>query len=384
MERMKRMDKKKRIAIIGCGGMGGGHAIAIGSGTGNAVYNANSSQERGTKIFDTSANTDISTKLELAGVYDINPARMDWAREKGFALYDSYESMLKDESVDIVLIATPNHLHKDMAITAMRAGKHVLCEKPVMMNSRELEEVILVSRETGRLFYPRQNRRWDRDFRIIKKIYEEKLVGSVFRIESRVQGSRGIPGDWRKEKEYGGGMMLDWGVHLLDRLLFMIPDKVETISCRLSYVLNEEVDDGFTMFLTFAGGLSVLVEVGTCNFISLPLWYIGGDKGSAVIDNWKCEGKLVQLSSWEDKDTLPIMAGAGLTKTMAPRDQKSLITLPLPGVVYDDNELYSNVVDAVNGEAEPCVTAGEALRVMRLMEAAIRSSEEGKTIRVDE
>ena len=55
-------------------------------------------------------------------------------------------------------------------------------------------------------------------------------------------------------------MMLDWGVHLLDRLLFMIPDKVETVNCRLSYVLKEEVDDGFTMFLTFAGGLSALVE----------------------------------------------------------------------------------------------------------------------------
>ena len=91
----------------------------------------------------------------------------------------------------------------------------------------------------------------------------------------------------------------------------------------------------------------------------------------------------MQLSSWEDKDTLPIMAGAGLTKTMAPRDQKSLITLPLPDVVYDDNELYSNVVDAVNGVAEPCVTTEQALRVMRLMEAAIRSSEEGKTVRVD-
>ena len=377
------MDEKKRIAIIGCGGMGGGHAIAIGSGTGNAVYNADSSRERGMKIFDTSANTDISTRLELAGIYDINPDRMRWAREKGFALYDSYESMLQDQSVDIILIATPNHLHKDMAIAAMKAGKHVLCEKPVMMNSRELEEVIEVSRETGKLFYPRQNRRWDRDYRIVKKIYEEKLVGNVFRIESRVQGSRGIPGDWRKEREFGGGMMLDWGVHLLDRLLFMIPDKVETVNCRLSYVLKEEVDDGFTMFLTFAGGLSALVEVGTCNFISLPLWYVGGDRGSAVIDNWKCEGKMVQLSSWEDKDTLPIMAGAGLTKTMAPRDQKSLITLPLPDVVYDDNELYSNVVDAVNGVAEPCVTAEQALRVMRLMEAAIRSSEEGKTVRVD-
>lgn len=375
---------KKRIAIVGCGGMGGGHAIAIGSGTGNAVYNADSSKELGTKIFGSSANTDISAKLELAGVYDIRSDRRKWAAKRGFALYESFDAVLKDASVDIVLVATPNHLHKEMSIAAMRAGKHVLCEKPVMICSRELEEVLAVSKETGCLFYPRQNRRWDRDFRIIKKIYDEKLIGEIFRIESRVQGSRGIPGDWRKEKEHGGGMMLDWGVHLLDRLLFMIPDPIETVNCRLSYVLEEEVDDGFTMLITFAGNKSALVEVGTCNFVSLPLWYAAGTQGSAVIDNWRCEGKMVQLASWEDKDAAPIMAGAGLTKTMAPRDETSLITQPLPDIVYDDNELYSNVVDAIEGKAQQIVTGEHALRTLRLMEAAVRSSESGETVRFEE
>lgn len=378
------LDKKRRIAIVGCGGMGGGHAIAIGSGTGNAVYHANSAEEIGNRIFDTGANTDISKKLELSGVYDIDPERMKWAEEKGFPLYESYEAMLKDETVDIVLIATPNHLHKDMAIAAMRAGKHVLCEKPVMRSSRELEEVLRVSRETGKIFYPRQNRRWDRDFRIVKEIYEKKLIGNVFRIESRVHGSRGIPGDWRKEREYGGGMMLDWGVHLLDRLLYIIPCRVETVSCRMSFVMGEEVDDGFTMMLTFEGGLSVLVEVGTCNFISLPLWYVAGENGSAVIDNWKCEGKMVCLSSWEDKDAVPILAGAGLTKTMAPRDGNSLTTVPLPNVIYDENELYSNVVDVINGKAEQIVTGEQALRVMHIMEAAMLSSETGTVVKITE
>lgn len=93
---------------------------------------------------------------------------------------------------------------------------------------------------------------------------------------------------------------------------------------------------------------------------------------------------MVQLASWEDKDTTPIMAGAGLTKTMAPRDEKSLITQPLPDVVYDDNELYSNVVDVIEGKADQIVTGAHALRVMRLMEAAIRSSQSGETVRFEE
>lgn len=373
--------KKRRIAIVGCGGMGGGHAIAIGSGTGNAVWGANSSQETDPNIIlDKTLDTDISQKLELAGVFDIEPERMKWVAERQYGIYESYDAILQDDTVDIVLIATPNHLHKDMAIRAMKAGKHVLCEKPVMMNSRDLEDVMKVSKETGMVFYPRQNREWDKDYKIIRKIYEEKLVGKCFRIESRVHGSRGIPGDWRGIKKCGGGMMLDWGVHLLDRILAMVPEKVVSVYGKLSHITNDEVDDGFTVILTFESGMTALVEVGTCNFISLPLWYVAGDQGSAVIDNWKCEGKMVRLSSWEDKDAVPILAGAGLTKTMAPRDDKSLQKVPLPEVQFDNNELYSNLVDTINGEAEQIITQEHALRVLKLMEAAEKSSETGEII----
>ena len=192
------IDNKYAVGIVGCGGMGGGHAIAIASGTGNAVWNDDSNE--GTP-WEGNMNSDISQKLTLAGVYDIDPARQKWAADRGFRNYDSYEDMLADENVDIILIATPNDLHCEQAIAAMRAGKHVLCEKPVTPTSAELEEILAVSKETGMVFYPRQNRRWDKDFRIIKKIYDEKLLGETFNIECRVQGSRGIPGDWRGMKK---------------------------------------------------------------------------------------------------------------------------------------------------------------------------------------
>jgi len=368
------IDNKYAVAIVGCGGMGGGHAIAIASGTGKAVWNADDAA--GT-AWEGNLNSDISRKLTLAGVYDINPARQQWAAERGFKNYASFEAILEDQDVDIVLIATPNHLHHYMAVAAMRAGKHVLCEKPVTPTSAELEDILAVSRETGKVFYPRQNRRWDKDFLIIKKIFDENLLGKTFNIESRVLGSRGIPGDWRGIKEYGGGMMLDWGVHLLDRLLIMVPEKVKKVFCSLTHVTNDEVDDGFKMHMTFESGLTAVVEVGTCHFLTLPLWFIAGNHGTAQIDNWKCEGKMVRLKSWEDKDAVPILAGAGLTKTMAPRGDNSVEVLPLPSVDFDHNELYSNLVDTINGTAEQIVTGEQALRVLKLMEAAFESSEKG-------
>ena len=367
------MGKLVRVAIVGCGGMGGGHALALGSGTGKAVWN----------IFDDKRTaldkytTDISKKIELAGIYDIDPARQEWAEAQGFYNYPSYQAVLDDPEVDVVLVATPNHLHKEMSITAMRAGKHVLCEKPVTPTSSELEEILAVSKETKKVFYPRQNRRWDKDFLVIKKIYDEKLLGEIFNVESRVLGSRGIPGDWRGKKEFGGGMMLDWGVHLLDRLLIMIPEKVKKVFCSFTNVTNDEVDDGFKMHMTFESGITAVIEVGTCHFIRLPLWLIAGDHGTATIDNWSTDGKAVRVKSWEDSDAKPILAGEGLTKTMAPRQGESTEEVSLPEVQYDRNELYSNLADVVNGEAEQIVTGEQALRVLKLMEAAFESSEKG-------
>ena len=371
------MGKILNIGIIGCGGMGGGHAIAISSGTGNAVWNADSADG---SAFKGSRDTDISKKLSLAGIYDIDPARQKWAADRGIKNYESYEAMLADDNVDIILIATPNHLHKDEAIAAMRAGKHVLCEKPVTPTSAELEEILNVSKETGKVFYPRQNRRWDEDFLMIREIYEKDLLGKTFNIESRVLGSRGIPGDWRGKKEYGGGMMLDWGVHLLDRLLYMIPEKIRKVFCSLTHITNNEVDDGFKMHLTFESGLTAVVEVGTCHFINLPLWLIAGNHGTAVIHDWSCDGKMVRLKSWEDKDAAPILAGSGLTKTMAPRGDNSVEELPLPVVDFDHNELYSNLADVINEGAAQIVTGEEALRVLKLMEAAFESAESGTVI----
>ena len=364
------IDNKYVIAIVGCGGMGGGHAIAITSGTGNAIWNTDSASG---KCWKGSLNTDISKKLMLSGVYDIDIKRKKWAQDRGLFNYESFEAILEDKIVDIVLIATPNDSHRELAIASMRAGKHVLCEKPVMMSSVELEDVMKVAKETGKIFYPRQNRRWDEDFRIMKKIYDEKLLGDMFNIECRVMGSRGIPGDWRGTKAHGGGMMLDWGVHLIDRLLVMIPEKIKTVFCSLSHITNDEVDDGFKMHITFESGLTAVIEVGTNHFISLPLWYAAGSHGTVQIDSWECNGKIIQVKDRVDEDAAPILAGAGLTKTMAPRLENSVITSALPKVEFDNNELYSNLVDTINGSAEQIVTTEQALRVLKLMEAAFES-----------
>lgn len=360
-----------KIAILGCGGMGSGHALAI-SGKAEEkpeflsydVY-----QERQIEI------AELKGKLELAGIYDISRERMTWVAENGWRCYESYDEILADSEVDIVLVATPNHLHREQSIRALRAGKHVLCEKPVMLSSEELIEVMAVAEETGKVFYPRQNRRWDYDYLVAKGVFDGGSLGEVFSVETSLVGSRGIPGDWRRVKAYGGGMMLDWGVHLLDRLLQMIPGKITSLYCKCSYTTCEECDDGFRAWLNFENGITAHVLVSTCNFIDTPHWYIAGREGTAIIEDFSANGKIVRVTNWDEGDVKPIQAGEGLTKTMAPRDEQSTQEVALPQVVVDRNGLYLNLVDTVNGTAAPLVTAEEALRVLRLMEKLFESSD---------
>ena len=343
---------KANWALIGYGGMGHWHVDKVSS----------------------------LEEIRIAGIYDIDPAKAEEARGKGLRAYESLEELLADDGVDFVTIATPNDFHRPIAVQALSAGKHVISEKPVTMTSDDLQAMIDASRRSGRLFSVHQHRRWDEDFLIIKKLYDENALGKVFNIESRVHGSRGVPGDWRNRRLQGGGMILDWGVHMLDQMLMLVREPVVSCYCHTSHVTNDEVDDGFTAFLTFASGLTALVEVGTNNVISLPRWYMQGENGTTVIEDWKLNGRTVKVSDWEKRDAVPVVTAAGLTKTMAPRTEETIRTYPLPSVTSDVRDYYRNFVRAMAGEEEQIVTHPQMMRVVRLMEALQRSADLNETV----
>ena len=316
----------------------------------------------------------------LKGVYDIKPERNEAAREAGIRAYDSLEELLADPEIDVVTIAIPNDMHKEVAIKAMEAGKNVISEKPVTLCTADLEEMIAAAKRTGQIFTVHQNRRWDEDYRIVCKIISEGKLGRVFRISSRVHGSRGIPGDWRNTQEHGGGMVLDWGVHLLDQMNMMMGRMPVSVYARLSNVTNEEVDDGFIAEFVYDGGVDFIVEVGTSNFINLPRWYVEGLNGTAEVTDFACNGKIVIAVEDEKHDAVPIITAAGLTKTMAPRTPETIQELPLPRVPSDIHDYYRNIAASVNGEADPIVTHDQQRQLMRLMEAIFESAEGNKVV----
>ena len=344
------MSVSKKIAVIGYGGMGRWHTNHL-------------------------LKSDVA---ELAGIWDIDEKKRTAAAERGIHVYSSLKDVLSDKTVDIVTVAVPNDDHLPISIEAMEAGKNVICEKPVCLDHTELEKIISVSERTGKLFTVHQNRRWDSDYLLMKQIYASGELGEVFGVESRVQGSRGIPGDWRGRKKHGGGMMLDWGVHLIDQMLGIICDKkIERIYCRFDHITNYEVDDGFKLDLYFEDSVTARIEVGTSNFISLSRFYMTGTNGSAIINDWASNGRIVCCKNWDEKDVVPVVTAAGLTKTMAPRHENTISEYEIEFPKSDVHDFYRNVCLAIDGKAEQIVKHSQLMRVMRIMEAAFKSDELG-------
>lgn len=349
------VNSKKRLAIVGYGGQGSWHG-------------------------DWAMRSDV---IELAGIYDIAEKRVAAAREKGIHTYASLDEAVGDPSVDIVLCATPNDVHKPIVLAAIAAGKNVICEKPVALSVTDFDEMVGAAKDKGVLFSVHQNRRWDVDYLAIKSLVDSGEIGETVNIESRVHGSRGIPSDWRCHKPQGGGMILDWGVHLIDQMLKLIPSPIERIWCETTNITTDEVDDGFHLHITFADGKRATVEVGTYNFIHMPRFYMQARQGSAYIENWQQKCKVAKLTAWCEKDVTPVQTAAGITKTMAPRDELTIDSYEIERPTSDVHDFYRNIVAAIDGREQQLIKNEEVRRVLLVMEACFRSAELGESLRVD-
>jgi len=354
-----------RAAIIGYGGMGKWHHEAL--------------------------RTQVP-EIEVTGAYDVRPEANEEALANGLKAYGTAQEVFGDDEIDLVIIATPNDSHKNYILSGLRSGKHVVCEKPVVLSSADLQEIMAEAERSPGLFTIHQNRRWDKDFRIVKAILDEDAIGKPYFIESRVNGSSVFLHGWRDYKINGGGMLYDWGVHLIDQALQLIPERVTSVTAHLFNVHSKEVDDNVKLLLSFAGGTSMLLEVATNCFIPAPRWHVSGRDGTAVIYNWQCEGKIVQLA---DKNALKwesdiVYTAAGPTRTMAPRPVNTTVEKPLPHILdargreyhrWSSADIYyHNLLEAIRGEAELLVKPEEALRVLQVIERAFESAEKGSGI----
>ena len=345
--------KKMKVAVVGYGGMGGWHVEHL-------------------------LKSDV---CELAGVYDIKPERNALAQSRGIYAYPTYQALLDDKSVELLTVAIPNDDHEGVVVAALNAGKNVICEKPVALSLEALENMIAAAEKNGVRFAVHQNRRWDVDYLAMQKIHDSGEIGNVFNIESRIHGSRGIPSDWRGEKEHGGGMIYDWGIHLIDQVMMVYHwAPIKSVYCVCDNITNKEVDDGFKLQLYFENGKQAHIEVGTYNFISMPRFYMRAEKGTALITDWREETKVVKCKYWHENDVLPVQTAAGLTKTMAPRDEITTDTYTVARPASDVHDYYRHFVNAIRTGCEQDVTYDHMRTDLKIILAAFRSAELGMPV----
>lgn len=349
-----------KVGIIGFGGMVSGHHMG------------------------TIAREDVP--FEAVAAFDIDPNRRANAVEKGLKAYDNLDDFLAAGGYDLVLVGTANNYHCEMACRAMEAGYNVMVEKPAARNAAELEKMIETSDRTGRLFTVHQNRRWDPDFLRIKQAIADGVIGKPYMIESRIHSANGN-GDmygWRGMTDHGGGMLLDWGVHMLDQVLYMIEEPIKTVSANVFSLWSEEVDDYAKVIITFQSGLVAQVEVVTYSPIPEARWNVFGDKGAMTMQ--EIGSPAIHVRRIKEDTLKREMVNGFEDYKVIQRDQsrhkivefEEFDTDRTPGGGW--HSLYQNLGGVLAGTEELIVKPAQVLRCMKVIEAAFKSSKEGVTV----
>ncbi|CAN5192965.1 Gfo/Idh/MocA family oxidoreductase [soil metagenome] len=203
------------------------------------------------------------------------------------SLHESWEDLVARDDLDIVSVATPNHLHAPVAIAAFESGKHVLCEKPLARTGAEAEGIVRAAREAGRVLQIAFTQRERGDVQALRRHVEEGNLGKIYHAKATWMRRDGIPGmgSWFTDKNMaGGGPLIDLGVHMIDMALFLMDEpEVEAVSCATYSELGPrgrgsrandddstktivgdayEVEDLATAFIRLSGGATLNLEAG--------------------------------------------------------------------------------------------------------------------------
>lgn len=311
---------------------------------------------------------------ELIAVCDTYEAQFEFAPD-GVKTYRSAEKLLEDPEINTVIIAVPNQLHLEIVVQSAEANKDIICEKPLGMNAAEVEQMIAATEEAGVRFTVHHQRRWDHDYRVAKEVHDSGTLGDLYTIKSALYGFNGNMHDWHIYPEFGGGMLYDWGVHLIDQILWMVPAKLKTIYADVKNVINEQVDDYFNIQLYFENDVNAQIELGTY-FLSSSEgwferhWFIGGNEGSAKIDGFFPEGEVTRTSALLTNVPGQItMTHAGPTRSFGPAPAGRIVTEELPEVDVNHQMFFDNYYAYTQGKAELVIQPDQILRLMRVVDA---------------
>lgn len=345
--------KKLNIGIIGTGWPGQMHAQAAKAAKGAVLYACADLDDERRKTFE-----------------------KEYAPEKSYA---DYEKLLQDKKVDAAIICLPNFLHFPASLTALEAGKHVLCEKPPTLNAAEMIVLREEAQKRGLLYYFGRQFRFTPEMRLARSLVEQGRLGKIYHAKATFVRSRGIPvglGGWFTEKKRsGGGALIDIGIHALDAVWYLMgTPKPVAVSAQvfrnfahLVKVPVFDVDDAAFGFIRFDNGAVVQLETSWAGNLTddiPPREYFGRESNNSVLYGTKASIRLKPLALFEDQDG-------------------ELVNVALEAKQEEANGFdlqLRNFLESIRGEAEPINDADQAVALMEMIDGIYASSELGREV----
>ena len=300
----------------------------------------------------------------------------------GVRVVASADQLPHDPEVELVVVAAPNTVHHQLAGAALRAGRHVVVDKPFVVTTAQADELIALARTEDRLLSVFQNRRWDNDFLTVKRCLAAGLLGQVSTYISRFDRFRPAPkGGWKEEALPGSGVLYDLGAHLIDQALhlFGLPS---TIMADVGTQRPEVAADDYVHLVLGYGALRVILHAGMVVRVPGPRFEVHGDRGSFVKHGLDPQEDALRSGG------RPGDPGWG----SEPPERNGLLTTEVGGLelrgrlagvpgVYQ--AYYAGMADALQGTGPVPVAAQEARATVMLIERALQSSREGRVVEVD-
>ncbi len=297
----------------------------------------------------------------------------------GVRTYEKIDQLLEDDNVSLVVLATPHYTHCPLAIKAIEAGKNVVVDKIMCMNGKEADEMVKKAKEKKVVLSVFQNRRWDWDFLTVKKIIEEGIIGKVHRIESTITGYK-KPKGWRGIKEESGGILFDWGAHLVDQAMIIGNYEIDSVWCEIQdFGKWEDVNIGNfgRIVMNFKNGLVYEIMISNCLKFEKPRWLIYGDCGTAVKYGIDPQERAMLKGNIEEADE-PVENFTRIWK----ESNGDFELIVMPSIRGNWKSYYQNISDVLNKGEELFVKAEECRKCMYVFDAALRSNEKKKTEKV--
>jgi len=329
-----------RRRTVRCGLLGYGPAFNMGKGHGEWING--------------------TAGLKVVAACDIDPERVKAAKDElpGIRTFTSLEAMLRMKGLDLVVNILPHNLHAETSLKCLKAGKHVVSEKPFCITTDEATRMIRAAKRAKVMLSVFHNRRWDGDYLAIRDIIDRGLLGQVYHIECFFGGYNRPRTWWRSDKTVSGGALYDWGAHFTDWVLRLVDQKVTQVTGFFHKLLWHHVtnEDATRAIIRFEDGTVADLQQSSLAAVAKARWRVLGTLGGLETTDEKTIRVTSYASGLKFEGEIPAKERCGWA------------------------EYYRNIADHLLMGEPLAVTAEQARETIAVIETAERSAAQGRSL----